>query len=192
MFVDRATLYENYVPSALVCAVRAAAGYNVMVPTNGANSTGEPYGPGQEILFRDHLNLMDASPLAEPQPSRGIASRFLDQNGLYSLRLRVLACSLDVSLEEGVYACLSGPHCETLAEVAMLRRLRADLWGCRRCSGPSSRTTSGPGVLRLSLLTNHSARVTRKPVGHEALAARGGASAALIGALMRCLVEHLS
>jgi len=101
----------------------------VVVLTNAAGGLDPAMKPGQAVLIRDHLNLMGASPLSGPAPPAGYRARFVDLTDLYPAKLRALAGEVDPALTEGVYAALGGPHFETPAEVAMLRRTGADLVG---------------------------------------------------------------
>lgn len=76
-----------------------------MLLTNAAGGLRQGFQVGQPVLIADHLNLTARSPI--------VGANFVDLTDLYSARLRSLAKEIDPSLEEGVYAGLTGPHFET-------------------------------------------------------------------------------
>lgn len=123
LFLGRCHLYEGHGPASVVHGVRtaAAAGVRLAVLTNANGAVRPGWTLGQPVLVRDHLNLTATSPL--------VGARFVDLTDAWSARLRVLARSLDPSLEEGVYAMLPGPQYQTGAETEWLCRVGADLVG---------------------------------------------------------------
>jgi purine-nucleoside phosphorylase len=123
VYLGRSHLYEGYGLRPVVHGVRAAAaaGVRLAVLTNANGSLREDWDLGRPVLVADHLNLTGTSPLEGP--------RFVDLTDAWSRRLRDLARGIDPSLAEGVYAWLRGPHYETWAEAAWLRRVGADMLG---------------------------------------------------------------
>jgi purine-nucleoside phosphorylase len=123
LFLGRTHLYEGHGPAAVAHPIRAAAaaGCRLAVLTNANGSLRDDVDLGTPVLIRDHLNLAFGSPLEGP--------RFVDLTDAWSARLRRIARELDPDLREGVYALLGGPHYETSAEAAWLRRIGADLVG---------------------------------------------------------------
>ena len=138
---------------------------------------------GQPVLIADHLNLTARSPIT--------GATFVDLSDLYTRRLRELAREIDASLEEGVYACLPGPHYETPAEIRMLRTLGADLVGMSTALEAIAAREGGAEVLGLSLVTNIAAGITGEPLDHEEVLAAGKASAERMGQLLRQVVQAL-
>jgi purine-nucleoside phosphorylase len=123
VYLGRSHLYEGHGlrPVAHGIRIAAASGVRLAVLTNANGSLREDWGLGQPVLVSDHLNLTGTSPLEGP--------RFVDLTDAWSRRLRDLAREIDPSLPEGVYAWLRGPHYETWAEAAWLRRVGADMLG---------------------------------------------------------------
>lgn len=143
----RTHLYEGHGPGPVVAGVRAAAAYGarLAILTN-ANGSLRPHWPlGTPLLIRDHVNLTGVSPLAGPE--------FVDLTDAWSPRLRVLARDLDPSLDEAVYALLRGPHYETLAEAAWVRRIGADVLGMSTVPEAIAARALGLEVLGLSTVT---------------------------------------
>jgi purine-nucleoside phosphorylase len=123
VYLGRSHLYEGRGLRPVVHGIRtaAASGVRLAVLTNANGSLREDWELGRPVLVADHLNLTGTSPLEGP--------RFVDLTDAWSSRLRDLARSIDPSLAEGVYAWLRGPHYETWAEAAWLRRVGADMLG---------------------------------------------------------------
>jgi purine-nucleoside phosphorylase len=185
VFLGRTHLYEGRGTDAVVHAVRTAlaAGCLLVVLTNAAGGIRDGLQIGQPVLIADHLNLTGRS------PCRG--ARFVDLTDLYARRLRELAREIDPSLEEGVYACLPGPHYETPAEIRMLRGCGADLVGMSTALEAIAAREGGAEVLGLSLVTNVAAGITGEPLDHVEVLDAGRASAERMGQLLRQVVQAL-
>ena len=109
----------------------------------------------------------------------------------YSQRLRDLAREIDPTLEEGVYAGVSGPQYETPAEIRMLRTLGAGLVGMSTVLETIAARHLGARVLGISLVTNPAAGIAPEPLAHtEVLEAAKAAGPRMI-ALLRGVVERL-
>ena len=193
LFVGRTHLYEGRSPAEVVHPVRTAviAGARVVVLTNAAGGLDPAMKPGQAVLIRDHLNLMGASPLSGPAPPAGYRARFVDLTDLYPAKLRALAGEVDPALTEGVYAALGGPHFETPAEVAMLRRTGADLVGMSTALEAIAAHHLGASVLGISLVTNLAAGVSPTPLDHEDVLAVGAAAAPYLVELLAGVLTRL-
>jgi len=193
LLIGRTHLYEGRSPAEVVHPVRTAvlAGAEVVVLTNAAGGLDPAYEPGQAVLIRDHLNLTGASPLSGTPPPAGFASRFVDLTDLYTSTLRQLAKGTYPALAEGVYAALRGPHYETPAEVAMLRRNGADLVGMSTALEAIAARHLGASVVGISLVTNLAAGVSPTPLDHEEVLAAGAAAAPVLIELLTGLLLRL-
>src|SRR5215469_18714155 len=165
VFLGRTHLYEGHPVASVVHGVRTAvaAGCRVIVLTNAAGGIREDLAVGQPVLISDHINLTGQSPVAGPPPPDGYPSRFTDLSEAYSAKLRAVARAADPSLEEGVYAALTGPHYETPAEIRMLRAAGADLVGMSTALETIAARHLGAEVLGLSLVTNLAAGLSDQP-----------------------------
>ncbi|MGO9406498.1 MAG: purine-nucleoside phosphorylase [Acidimicrobiales bacterium] len=193
LLIGRTHLYEGRSPAEVVHPVRTAviAGVRVVILTNAAGGLDPAMRPGQAVLIRDHLNLTGASPLSGPAPPPGYPGRFVDLTELYPANLRALARQVDPALTEGVYAALGGPHYETPAEVAMLRRTGADLVGMSTALEAIAAHHLGAPVLGISLVTNLAAGVSPTPLDHEEVLAAGAAAAPYLVELLAGLLSAL-
>ncbi|WP_410607659.1 purine-nucleoside phosphorylase [Amycolatopsis sp. lyj-109] len=184
VMLGRTHFYEGKGIDPVVHNVRtaAAAGVRTVLLTNAAGGLREGLQVGQPVLISDHLNLTARSPI--------VGANFVDLTDLYSARLRGIAREIDPSLEEGVYAGLTGPHFETPAEIRMLRTLGADLVGMSTVLEAIAARAAGVEVFGLSLVTNLAAGMTGEPLNHEEVLEAGRAAATRMGSLLRDLVTR--
>ncbi len=184
VMLGRTHFYEGKGIDPVVHNVRtaAAAGVRSVLLTNAAGGLREGFHVGQPVLISDHLNLTARSPI--------VGANFVDLTDLYSARLRKVAQEIDPSLEEGVYAGLTGPHFETPAEIRMLRTLGADLVGMSTVLEAIAARAAGVEVFGLSLVTNLAAGMTGEPLNHEEVLDAGRAAATKMGSLLRELVTR--
>ncbi|MFJ4098970.1 purine-nucleoside phosphorylase [Amycolatopsis japonica] len=184
ILLGRTHFYEGKGIDPVVHNVRtaAAAGARTVLLTNAAGGLREGFRVGQPVLISDHLNLTARSPI--------VGANFVDLTDLYSKRLRDIAREIDPSLEEGVYAGLTGPHFETPAEIRMLRTLGADLVGMSTVLEAIAARAAGVEVFGLSLVTNLAAGMTGEPLNHEEVLEAGRQSATRMGTLLKELVSR--
>jgi purine-nucleoside phosphorylase len=184
VLLGRTHFYEGKGIDPVVHNVRtaAAAGVRTVLLTNAAGGLRQGFQVGQPVLISDHLNLTARSPI--------VGANFVDLTDLYSPRLRKLAQEIDPSLEEGVYAGLTGPHFETPAEIHMLRTLGADLVGMSTVLEAIAARAAGVEVFGLSLVTNLAAGMTGEPLNHQEVLEAGRAAATRMGSLLRELVTR--
>jgi purine-nucleoside phosphorylase len=193
VFLGRVHLYEGHPVATVVHGVRTAvaAGCRVVVLTNAAGGIRAGYRVGQPVLIADHLNLTGRSPLADPPPPEGYASRFTDLTDLYSARLRALARRADPDLAEGVYAAMPGPHYETPAEIRALATLGADLVGMSTVLEAIAARHLGAEILAISLVSNLAAGLAPSGLDHLEVVAAGRAAAGRMGALLAGLLPGI-
>jgi purine-nucleoside phosphorylase len=178
----RTHLYEGLGAGPVVHGVRtaAAAGCRLAVLTNANGSLRPDWEVGQVVLVRDHLNLTATSPLT--------GASFVDLTDCWSARLRAIARELDPSLPEGVYAWLPGPHYETWAEAAWVRRIGGDVLGMSTVPEAIAARECGVEVVGLSTVTAVEGSDTG--IDPSEVVAAAEASAARTGPLVADLVRR--
>jgi len=194
VLLGRVHAYEGHDLNAVVHAVRASvrAGCGTVVVTNAAGGLRPGMRPGQPVLISDHINLTGRSPLTGPDaPAELGLPRFVDLTEAYSRRLRDLARTIDPTLEEGVYAGVSGPQYETPAEIRMLQTLGADLVGMSTVHEVIAARHVGAEVLGLSLVTNLAAGLGEGALDHADVLAAGRRAAEAMGELVARVVAAL-
>jgi purine-nucleoside phosphorylase len=152
----------------------------VAVLTNANGSLRPDWEVGQVVLVRDHLNLTATSPLT--------GASFVDLTDCWSARLRAIARELDPSLPEGVYAWLPGPHYETWAEAAWVRRIGGDVLGMSTVPEAIAARECGVEVVGLSTVTAVEGSDTG--IDPSEVVAAAEASAARTGPLVADLVRR--
>ena len=128
--------YEGHSMATVTLPIRLlqALGAKHLLITTSTGSINPDYNPGEFMLFTDHLNFPQASPLMGLSPDLG--ERFVDMSEAYDLALnaklvaQVKAEQSEIVLHQGVFAYVVGPHYETPAEIRALRTLGADVRGC--------------------------------------------------------------
>lgn len=177
LFLGRFHYYEGYSfdEVALPVFLMKKLGAKFLVVTNAAGAVNTAFRPGELILIRDHINLMGANPLRGSNPEH-LGPRFPDMSGAYptdvreKIRAQVYSSSATM-LKEGVYAALPGPAYETPAEVAMLRKLGADMVGMSTVPEVIAAVYLGLRVFGISCITNMAAGVydksCDKPLAHH-------------------------
>ncbi len=168
----RAHLYEGHSIDKVVLGVRVLAklGATKVVLTNAAGGINLTYNRGALVLITDHLNLQGTNPLLGPNDD-SLGPRFPDMTFCYSPRLRELALEESfrngIPLQQGVYACLSGPTYETPAEIRYLRIIGADLVGMSTVPEAIALNHMGAEILAFSCVTNMAAGITNEKINHE-------------------------
>ena len=133
----RTHFYEGYSMQQVTFPVRVMQrlGIEILLVTNAAGAVNQNFSPGDVMLITDHLNLIGMagnSPLRGPNLDE-FGTRFPDMSRAYDRELLALvrktASKLDLSLQEGVYACLAGPSFETPADLRFLQMAGVDAVG---------------------------------------------------------------
>ncbi len=133
----RAHLYEGYTAQQVTFPIRVMRflGVETVILTNAAGGVNPAYAVGDVMVLNDHINfvgMVGVNPLIGPNDN-ALGERFIGMAQAYDRDLRGLArraaAEAGVPVQEGVYACVSGPNFETPAEIRMLRLLGADAVG---------------------------------------------------------------
>jgi purine-nucleoside phosphorylase len=172
VMAGRAHLYEGYAPAQVTMGVRVLhrLGARSVVFTNAAGGINLSYRQGALVVISDHINLQGSHPLIGlNDDSEG--PRFPDMSEAYSPAFRAIAHQvahqLNIHLEEGVYAALTGPSYETPAEIRYLRTIGADLVGMSTVPEVIVANYLGMHVLALSCVTNMAAGILPQKINHE-------------------------
>jgi purine-nucleoside phosphorylase len=172
VLAGRAHLYEGYTPAQVTFGIRVLhqLGTRSIVLTNAAGGINLSYRPGALVLISDHINLQGVNPLIGPNnDSEG--PRFPDMTEAYSAKFRTIAREiagrLKISVEEGVYAALTGPSYETPAEIRYLRAIGADLVGMSTVPEVIVANHLGMQVLAISCVTNMAAGILPRKLDHQ-------------------------
>ena len=145
-------------------------GVQNLIVTNAAGLLHKEFAPGDLMLISDHINLMGTNPLIGKNDD-DLGPRFPDQSDVYTKDLRKIAkevaSGLNIDVQEGVYAAMTGPTYETPSEVKMLRSLGADAVGMSTVPEAIVANWCGIKVLGISCLTNYACGVIDQPLSHS-------------------------
>lgn len=173
----RIHFYEGYTPQQVVFPVRAMHhfGIKTLILTNAAGGINPAFATGVLMLMQDHISfpgLSGYNPLIGPNDAT-FGPRFPDMTTIYDAELRALAkrtaAEQNVTLHEGVYACVSGPSYETPAEIRMLRTIGADAVGMSTAPEATAARHAGMRVMGISGISNmaHDSNDPSRKVSHE-------------------------
>lgn len=148
--------YEGYDLKQVTLPVRVMKllGIGTLIVTNAAGGINTGFRPGNLMLIEDHLNLTGENPLIG-ENLEAFGERFFDMTVAYDREYRTLAenlaAELDIPLQKGVYAWLTGPNYETPAEIRYLRTIGADAGGYVYRAGSAGGTALRSAGLRYLL-----------------------------------------
>lgn len=164
--------YEGYDLKQVTLPVRVMKllGIGTLIVTNAAGGINTGFRPGDLMLIEDHLNLTGENPLIGENPSE-FGERFFDMTVAYDREYRTLAeqlaAEMNIPLQKGVYAWLTGPNYETPAEIRYLRTIGADAVGMSTVPEVLVARHSGLRVCGLSCITNLAAGMGEGLLSHE-------------------------
>jgi len=150
--------------------------------------------------FLQRLNFIlnrDIQPVFADAKQIGAAiARHYDQPSHYSQRLlaglRLAAADAGVELNEGVYACVTGPSYETPAEICAFRALGADAIGMSTVHEAITARQLGMDVAGISCIANRAAGISPTPLSHAEVLAVVTAAANKIGRLLQAFLDRLN
>ncbi len=164
--------YEGYDLKQVTLPVRVMKllGISTLIVTNAAGGINTGFRPGNLMLIEDHLNLTGENPLIG-ENLEVFGDRFFDMTVAYDVEYRALAeqlaAELNIPLQKGVYAWLTGPNYETPAEICYLRAIGADAVGMSTVPEVLVARHSGLRVCGISCITNLAAGMGDGLLSHE-------------------------
>ena len=159
ILAGRVHYYEGYEMNEVVRPVRVlhAIGCTHLVITNAAGGLNADFNGGDIVIIRDHINLMHANPLRGPNEERW-GPRFPDMMHAYDrdwiAYTKAQAVTLNLKINSGVYAGLTGPNLETPAEYEYLHRIGADLVGMSAVPEVIAAHHIGMKIMAMSVVSN--------------------------------------
>ncbi len=151
--------YEGYSMQDITFPVRImkALGVRALVVTNACGGINEDFTAGDLMVITDHINLMGSNPLYglnDPQ----LGARFVDCSNAYDKEFVKMAFEIakkhGISLRKGVYAAVSGPNYETIAEIRYIGKIGGDAVGMSTVPEVIVCCQAGIRVLGISCVTD--------------------------------------
>ena len=125
--------YEGYTTKEVTFPIRvlAALGIRFIILSNASGGINPTFNVGDVMIITDHINMLP-NPLIGPHDER-LGVRFPDMGEAYNKKLiklaDVIAFSLDIDVQHGVYVGDTGPSYETPSEYQYYRVIGADAVG---------------------------------------------------------------
>jgi purine-nucleoside phosphorylase len=182
VFVGRLHYYEGHPWRRIEdqVAVARALGADILLLTNAAGGIRPDLEAGSLMPVRDHLEWTRSWPWRQPEPDESVSP--------YSQRLLDVLVSagtaLGLTLIPGVYAQVTGPCYETLAEIRALRSCGADVVGMSTAREINRGRELGMECAAVSCITNRAAGLGEGPIHHDEVLKTGAAARDLLARLV--------
>lgn len=179
----RVHYYEGHSLPTVTLPIRLqhALGVKHLIITTSTGSINESYNPGEFMLFTDHLNFPQASPLMGLNAALG--ERFVDMSETYDsavnavLQAQAKSERKDIVLHQGVFAYVVGPHYETPAEIRALRTLGADVVSMSTVPEVIVARQCGLKITGIANVTNYGSGLRKQIIEHSHVAKAAGEAA---------------
>lgn len=164
--------YEGYSMQQVTFPVRVMKGLGVetIIVTNACGGMNATFQAGDLMIITDHLNMTGANPLIGPNQQQ-LGARFPDMSRAYTPELVELAKNtaqkLNITVQQGVYAGVSGPTYMTSAELIMLRNIGGDAVGMSTVPEVIVASHMQMKVLGISCVTDMAIGEELEPLTHE-------------------------
>jgi purine-nucleoside phosphorylase len=164
--------YEGYSMQEVTFPVRVmkALGVETIIVTNACGGMNSDFEAGDLMLITDHINMTGQNPLIGRNEGE-LGPRFPDMSRAYTPELvekvEGIANSLDIKLQKGVYAGITGPTYMTPAELIMVRNLGADTIGMSTVPEVIVASHMSMKVIGISCITDMAIGEELEPLTHE-------------------------
>lgn len=187
--------YEGYSNMEITFPIRLlhAMGVKHLMISNAAGAINLNYSKGELMLIDDHINLQGGSPLAY-KGNVELGPKFVDMSAPYDASLKekaiLIAQAENITLHQGIYASVVGPHLETRAEYRYLKIIGADAVGMSTVPEVIVANQLQMAVLAFSVLTDACDPENLKPIDIEDIMAMAKkAEQSLIAILLKLIPQ---
>jgi purine-nucleoside phosphorylase len=194
VFEGRLHFYEGHPWETVTALVRIAAelGTRTLLLTNAAGGIRDDLGPGSLMAIRDHIEWTRPYCWRQPGPGALGPPRSAPYSPWLLDLLATAAVQVGVSLNQGIYAALTGPCYETPAEIRALRTWGADAVGMSTAREIQTGCDLGLDCAAISCITNRAAGLSAAPLNHEEVLHTAAAQADRLRALLETLLPLIS
>jgi purine-nucleoside phosphorylase len=188
--------YEGYSIQEVTFPVRVMNGLGVetLIVTNACGGMNSNFQAGDLMLIQDHLNMTGTNPLIGPNEEK-LGPRFPDMSRAYTPELadkvEQAAGELNIPLQKGVYAGISGPSFMTPAELIMLRNLGADAVGMSTVPEVIVASHMDMSVIGISCVTDMAIGEELEPLTHEEVVAVADKTKPKFIKLVKTIISNL-
>lgn len=168
----RVHYYEGYCVTDVVLPIRIMKllGAKILFLTNASGGVNNDFRAGDLMLITDHISVFAPNPLIGANLEE-FGTRFPDMTQVYDKELQEIirgyAKEHAISLQEGIYAQLTGPSFESPAEIRMLQKFGVDAVGMSTVVEAITARHAGMRVCGISCVCNQAAGLSPNPLSHE-------------------------
>lgn len=168
----RVHYYEGYPITDVVLPIRLMAmmGAKYLFLTNASGGINKNFQAGDFMLITDHISSFAPNPLIGPNIDE-IGTRFPDMSTVYNPVLNDIilqtAADLNIEIQQGVYAQMTGPSFESPAEIKMLSKIGVDAVGMSTVVEAIAANHMGMKICAISCVCNLAAGISPNPLSHE-------------------------
>ncbi len=166
-------------------------GCDYFLATNASGSLQEEVGPGELMLIRDHINFQPTNPLVGPNDD-AMGPRFYPLDQAYDEdfcnTIKNAAKQENITLHDGVYLAVLGPHYETAAEIKAFKILGADAVGMSTVPEVLVANHCGLRVGVIATITNYATGLAKTSHNHDSVVATANQAADKLNKLLRKIV----
>ena len=195
----RTHYYEGHEISQIGLPIRVMQrlGIEKLIITNAAGGLRESFVTTDLMIITDHLALL---PMCGVNPLRGpnldeFGTRFPDMSAVYDPEYIQLARKVGqeqgIPMQEGVYACLSGPTFETPADCRFLKLVGVDAVGMSTVPEAIVAKHGGMRILGISTITNKIDPDGTNKATHEEVLEAGDIIAPKLMKIVRTVVGRM-
>lgn len=186
----RVHYYEGYSVEDVVLPIRIMAlmGAKMLFLTNASGGINPSFKAGDFMMLTDHVSVFTPNPLIGPNIDE-IGTRFPDMSSVYDTILQDIiedtAKDLNIELQKGVYAQLTGPSFESPAEIKMLSKLGVDAVGMSTVIEAIAANHMGMKICAISCVCNLAAGICEHPLTHDEVQEAANKAAPLFKELVK-------
>lgn len=186
----RVHYYEGYPITDVVLPIRLMAlmGAKYLFLTNASGGINKDFRAGDFMLIKDHVSIFAPNPLIG-QNIDEIGTRFPDMSSVYNPILGDIildvAKDFDISMQQGVYAQLTGPSFESPAEIKLLGKLGVDAVGMSTVVEAIAANHMGMKICAISCVCNLAAGISETPLTHDEVQEAAAKAAPLFKQIVR-------
>lgn len=186
----RVHYYEGYPITDVVLPIRLMAlmGAQYLFLTNASGGINKDFKAGDFMVLTDHVSIFAPNPLIGPNIDE-IGTRFPDMSMVYNPVLRDIildvARDFDITMQQGVYAQLTGPSFESPAEIKLLGKLGVDAVGMSTVVEAIAANHMGMKICAISCVCNLAAGISENPLTHDEVQEAAAKAAPLFKQIVR-------
>jgi purine-nucleoside phosphorylase len=187
--------YEGYTMKELTFPIRVMKelGIKLLILSNAAGGVNLSFKVGDIMIITDHINLMPSNPLIGHNIDE-LGTRFPDMSEPYNLnyvkKINSIAKRHNITVQNGVYAAVTGPCYETPSEYRYVKAIGADAVGMSTVPEVIAARHAGLDCLAISVITDMGGGAVAEKVSHEDVIVAANKSEPLLTLLIKEFISE--